>query len=292
LAELPVLHRVTTCKCDNCIIFIAMAFPEIPYQSKHALDVQMLDGAMKRMNVTRDKGAGQRDINNQQQAALRVGERERELSRDMASPRQIKAAFVLENTSAAEVQTNKGARRQNGPLIVFVTGSIGRLIDADTSDVMRYPFLKLVAPEDMLCVSRFFERLGETADVLFETFSLLQQPHIIDGDVVVADAQNTRVVVECLGANMQDDMALLLRKLRSQAPPTIDAMGNYVRPKIHELDEDGGYMTLSEIISDDPETSDAGEWSRLLWVLIYFGMAVISCLQTAINENCVPSGER
>ncbi|KAJ1799140.1 hypothetical protein LPJ59_002039 [Coemansia sp. RSA 2399] len=229
----------------------------------------MLDGAMERVNVTHDKGAGQSDINNHQQAAARWRQRAesgygQRVPLYCAQSRQIKAAFVLENPSATEVQANEGSRRQNGPLVVFVTGSVGRLIDADTSDVMRFPFLKLVAPEDLLRVSKFFERLGETTDVIFETFSLLQRPHIIDGDVVVADEQNTRVVVECLGANVQDGMALLLRKLRSEAPPTMDDMGNYVRPKVHEVDEEGGYMTLADIISDDPETSDAGEWSQLL----------------------------
>ncbi|KAJ2386852.1 hypothetical protein GGI23_006405, partial [Coemansia sp. RSA 2559] len=228
----PVLHRVTTFKCDNCVIFVCVGFHDIPYKSQNALEVQMLDGAMKRVNVTRDKRAGERDIDNQQQAAARWRERAesgqgQRIPLYCAQSRQIKAAFVLENQSATEVQTNEGVRRQNGPLIVFVTGSVARLIDADTSDVMRFPFLKLVAPEDLLRVSKFFEKLGKTADVLFETFSLLQRPHIIDGDIVVADAQNTRVVVECLGANVQDGMALLLRKLRSEAPPTMDDMGNY-----------------------------------------------------------------
>ncbi|KAJ1800776.1 hypothetical protein LPJ59_000835 [Coemansia sp. RSA 2399] len=265
----PVLHRITSFKCDNCVIFIAMGFHDIPYQSKNELEVQMLDGAMKRVNVTRDKGAGQSDINNHQQAAARWRERAesgygQRVPLYCAQSRQIKAAFVLENPSATEVQADEGTRRLNGPLVAFVTGSVGRLIDADTSDIMRLPFLKLVAPEDLLCVSKFFERLGETTDVLFETFSLLQRPHIIDGDIVVADEQNTRVVVECLGANVQDGMVLLLRKLRSQAPPTMDDMGNYLRPKVLDANEDSGYKTLSEIISDDPETSDAGEWSRLL----------------------------
>ncbi|KAJ1797480.1 hypothetical protein LPJ59_003113 [Coemansia sp. RSA 2399] len=222
----PVLHRLTTFKCDNCVIVIAMGFPDIPYQSKHELEVQMLDGAMKRMNV--------------------------------------KVAFVLENPKATEVLVNEGVRRQNGPLVVFVTGSIGRLIEADTADLMRYPFMKLVAPEDLLRVSKFFEKLSEATDVIFETFSLLQRPHIINGDIVVTDEQNTRVVVECLGASVPDGMAVLLRKLRSEAPPTMDAMGNYLRPKVHEVDEESGYITLSEMISDDPETSDAGEWSRLM----------------------------
>ncbi|KAJ1797481.1 hypothetical protein LPJ59_003114 [Coemansia sp. RSA 2399] len=265
----PVLHRATTFKCDNCIIVICMAFPELPYQNIHELEVQMLDGAMKRVNVTRDREAERRNANNHQQAAARWRERAetgygQRVPLYYAQSRQIKVAFVLENPAATEVLVNDGVRRQNGPLVVFVTGSVGRLVDADTADLMRYPFLKLVAPEDLVRVSKFFERLSNSLDVLFETFSLLQRPHVIDGDVEVSDAQNTRIVVECLGANVQDGVALLLRKLRSEAPPTMDDMGNYMRPKIYEAEEEGGYMTLSEIISDDPETSDAGEWSRLL----------------------------
>ncbi|KAJ2403110.1 hypothetical protein GGI23_000189 [Coemansia sp. RSA 2559] len=269
-AELgPVLHRITTFKCDNCIIVIAMAFPEIPYQSKHELEVQMLDGAMKRMNITREKEAAERrNARNHQHAAARWRQRSetsygQRVPLYFAQSRQVKVAFVLENSAATEAQAAEGIRRQSGPLVVFVTGSVGRLIDADTADLIRFPFLKLVAPEDLVRVSKFFEKLEGTADVLFETFSLLQRPHIIDGDVVVSDAQNTRVVVECLGANVQDGVALLVRKLRSQAPPTMDDMGNYIRPKVHEIDEEGGYMTLSEIISDDPETSDAPQWSQL-----------------------------
>ncbi|KAJ2568419.1 hypothetical protein IW140_003847 [Coemansia sp. RSA 1813] len=265
----PVLHRLTTFKCDNCIIVIAMGFPDLPYQNRHELEVQMLDGAMKRMNVTRDKETERADASNHRRAAARWRQRSetpygRPVPLYYAQSRQVKVAFVLENPEATEVQAMASIRRQNGPLVVFVTGSIGRLIDADTADLLRFPFLKLVAPEDLLRVSKFFERLGETTDVMFETFSLLQRPHVIEGDIVVADEQNTRVVVECLGAHVQDGMAVLLRKLRSEAPPTMDAMGNYLRPKVHEVDENGGYMTLSEMISDDPETSDAPEWSRVL----------------------------
>ncbi|KAJ2403109.1 hypothetical protein GGI23_000188 [Coemansia sp. RSA 2559] len=265
----PVLHRATTFKCDNCIITICMAFPELPYRDIHELEVQMLDGAMKRINITRDREAERKNTNNHQQTAARWRERAesgygQRVPLYYAQSRQIKAAFVLETPAMTEILANEGVRRQSGPLIVFVTGSVGRLIDADTADLMRFPFLKLVAPEELVRVSKFFERLADSVDVLFETFSLLQRPHIIDGDVEVSDAQNTRVVVECLGGNVQDGVVLLLRRLQTQAPPTMDDMGNYVRPKIHEVDEDGGYMTLSELISDDPETSDADEWSRLL----------------------------
>ncbi|KAJ2545250.1 hypothetical protein EV175_005826, partial [Coemansia sp. RSA 1933] len=181
----PVLHRVTTFKCDNCIIVIAMAFPELPFQSKHELQVQMLDGAMKSMNVTRDREEERRNAGNHQRAAARWRERAetgygQRVPLYYAQSKQVKVAFVLENPAATEAFANGATRRQNGPLVVFVTGSIGRLVDADTADLMRFPFLKLVAPEDLLKVSKFFEKLSETSDVLFETFSMLHKPPVIE----------------------------------------------------------------------------------------------------------------
>ncbi|KAJ1797482.1 hypothetical protein LPJ59_003115, partial [Coemansia sp. RSA 2399] len=205
---IPILHRVTIFKCDNCVIFIAMGFPDIPYHSKHELEVQMLDGEMKRVNITREREAESRNACNNKQAAARWRQR------------------------------------------------------ADSQ--LGQPVPLYYAQSRQIKVAKYFAKLNDTPDVLFETFSLLQRPHVIDGDVEVSDAQNTRIVVECLGANVQDGMALLLRKIRSEAPPTMDDMGNYLRPKVHDVDKEGGYMSLSEMISDDPETSDAGEWSRLL----------------------------
>ncbi|KAJ2710764.1 hypothetical protein H4R19_003584, partial [Coemansia spiralis] len=39
-----VLHRATTFKCDNCILYIGMSFPDVPYREQHELTAQMLDG--------------------------------------------------------------------------------------------------------------------------------------------------------------------------------------------------------------------------------------------------------
>ncbi|KAJ1718374.1 hypothetical protein LPJ61_006664 [Coemansia biformis] len=255
----PVLTRVTSFKCDNCVIYINMAFPEAPISHQRELQVQMLDGAMKRMNVTRD--------NDRRLAARRKEATERggHVPLYYARSRQIKAALVLENPDTASIEAMEAGRRLTGPLVVFVTGSISRLIDADSSDVMRIPFFKLVAPEDLLHVSKFFERLASSTDVLFENFSLLSRPHLIDGDIVVADEQNQRIVVECLGAAVPDGVALMLRKLRTSPAPKRDTIGNYIHSRVHQVDEEeGGYMSLSELISSDPDTSDAPDaWSVL-----------------------------
>ncbi|KAJ2783782.1 hypothetical protein H4R18_001534 [Coemansia javaensis] len=253
----PVLTRITSFKCDNCVLYIGMAFPEAGPTTLRELEIQMLDGEMARKNVTREKEA-------------RLATRRKQASDPntrtplyYARSKQVKAAFVLESPDATSVETVETGRRQTGPLIVFVTGSVSRLIDADTSDVMREPFLKLVAPEDVLHVSKYFDRMSASTDVMFETFSLLERPHVIEGDVIVADEDNRRVVVECLGAAVQDGVALLLRKLKTVSAPKRDTMGNYIRTRIHELDEDGGYISLAELISSDPDTSDVPSWSRL-----------------------------
>ncbi|KAJ1950443.1 hypothetical protein EC988_004384 [Linderina pennispora] len=251
-----VLHRVTTFKCDNCIIVVGVAFPELPFQDRHLLEVQTLDGAMRRLNLTatekqdRELAEKRRQVTEQGRVPLYF-----------ASQPQVKAAFVLENPQNQE--TDESGRRQNGSLVVFVTGSISKIIDADTSDLLRYPFMKLIAPEDILKASKFFDRLSDSPDVLVETFSLLEKPYIIEGDVLVPDEDNRRVVVECLGANVQDGVALLMRKLRVRGPPVRNEAGEWSPYKATVEDSDGGYLTLEEIISSDPETSDAPSWSTL-----------------------------
>ncbi|KAJ2770643.1 hypothetical protein IWQ56_002089, partial [Coemansia nantahalensis] len=209
-----VYSRVTLFPCDNCVLYIIQMYPDAPLLERTELEVQALDGAMRRINVTRE-------------------------------------------------QNDETGDRQAGPLVVFVTGSISHMVDADTSDVMRTPFLKLVAPEDLLHVSKYFDRLVDSTDVLFETFSLLSRPPVVEGDVEVADHENHRVVVECLGASSPDGLAILVRKLRTAPAPMRDSMGNYIHSRIHKVDEECGYVSLAELISSDPDTSDAPEaWSR------------------------------
>ncbi|KAJ2806499.1 hypothetical protein H4R20_001666 [Coemansia guatemalensis] len=252
----PILERATTFKCDNCVLFIGMVFPEVPFRNRNELEVQMLDGAMKRLNITRQHEA---QIERRRALALQPGYQP---SMYCARSKQVKAAFVLEHPQSVDYSRSDTGDRLMGPLVAFVTGSVSHLVEADTSDIMRCPFLKLVAPEDVLHVCEFFERLSKTADVQFETFALLKRPHIIEGDVFVSDEENPRVVVECLGAAADDGVVLLLRKLRTVPSPKKDSSGNYIHSGMYKVEGTEGHMSLSELISSDPETSDAPDWSH------------------------------
>ncbi|KAJ2309469.1 hypothetical protein IWW51_005178 [Coemansia sp. RSA 2702] len=256
----PVLTRVTSFKCDNCVVYIGVAYPEVPYRGHQELEVQQLDGAMQRLNISR---------NNVISAAMakRGSDNAPATSRTplgYAKGKTTKAAIILEHPDSTQLETEETGRRPAGPHIVFVTGSIAKFIDADPSDLHNFPFLKLVAPEDLTHTSEFFDRLADSSDVLFETFALLQRPPVIEGDIIVDDKDNMRIIVECLGASVTDGVALMLRRLRVAPPPKRDSVGNYIHSKVHELDDKGGYVSLEELISSDCVTTDVGEfWSEL-----------------------------
>ncbi|KAJ2796664.1 hypothetical protein H4R20_005459 [Coemansia guatemalensis] len=253
----PTFERATTFKCDNCVLFICVAFPEVPFRNRNELEVQMLDGAMKRLNITR-----QHEAQIERRRAL-ASQRGYQPSMYSAHSRQVKAAFVLEHPHAVDYSRSDAGDRLIGPLVVFVTSSVSHLVEADTSDIMRCPFLKLVAPEDVLHVCKFFEQLSKSMDVQFKTFALLKRPHIIEGDIFTTDEENPRIVVECLGAAADDGVVLLLRRLRTVPPPKKDSSGNYIHSGIYEVEDTEGYMSLSELISSDPETSNAPNWSHV-----------------------------
>ncbi|KAJ2448114.1 hypothetical protein EV183_005588 [Coemansia sp. RSA 2336] len=255
----PVLTRVTSFKCDNCVVYIGVAFPEAPFREQQELEVQQLDGAMQRMNVSQGRA-----VSRPGKAVSMRGMEAQRTRLYHARGKTTKAALILEHPDASAVETEETGRRPAGPLVVFVTGSISKFVDADPSDMHNFPFLRLVAPEDLLHTSKFFDKLSDSPDVLFETFALLQRPPVIEGDVAVADADNARVVVECLGASVTDGVALMLRKIRVAPAPKRDTLGNYVHSKVHEIDDNEGYVSLEELISSDCATTDIGEfWSDL-----------------------------
>ncbi|KAJ1807869.1 hypothetical protein LPJ77_002738 [Coemansia sp. RSA 2523] len=255
--EHPVLCRVTSFKTDTCVLAVVTTFPEVPFVSRPEIEVEILDRKMAQEDASRQEAA---------KTAVkkgRSGRRSRDRSTFVVKNKRAKVAFVLEHPHVTTIETEETGRRPNSSVIAFATGSISSLLDVDTSDVAQIPFLKLIAPEDILHVSRYFERLSDATDVQFETFRFMQRPQIIAGDIAVADENNSRVLVEALGAAVEDGVVLLVRKVRVEPAPTRDTLGNFVRPRDHDFD-DADFMSLADIISSDPGTSDAGDgWSEL-----------------------------
>ncbi|KAJ2168228.1 hypothetical protein GGH15_001543 [Coemansia sp. RSA 562] len=248
-----VLHKMVSMKTDDMVIFAGTAYPDASYRIHNELIVQKIDskGVKQDLNVTQKMMSARH---------RRGTEGERNVMYRTRN-RQAKAAFILENQQTLTEANSSPDVHVTGPLITFSTNA-NHLIEADMSDLVSYPFLKLVSPEDVLYVSKYFERLIGSTDVMFERFSLLYQPHVIDGDIVVSDEDNQRVVVECLGSAVADGVVLLLRKLCIAPPPKRDTMGNFIRATIAP-DSDNG-LSLFELLSDDPSTSEAPDrWTLM-----------------------------
>ncbi|KAJ1869743.1 hypothetical protein LPJ55_005160, partial [Coemansia sp. RSA 990] len=166
---------------------------------------------------------------------------------------QPRAAVMLENTVLAD--PDQEARRLAGLLIMLATSSISSLIDTDNTDLVSFPFLKLVAPEDVIHVPKYLTKLAGSSRAHFEKFSLLRQPHVQERDVAATGERSKQMVVESLGASPQDGIVLLLRKVKQVPAPQHSMVGNYLR-SIDVEASDSDYVSLAELISSEPETTD------------------------------------
>ncbi|KAJ2783784.1 hypothetical protein H4R18_001536 [Coemansia javaensis] len=267
----PVVQRVTTFKLDTVVVYVSVAFPEIPPRARTDLKVQLLNRSMKQLNISQRRRASAHQRQKQQQQQQQQQQKQSRSGQPSPScmrKRQAKAAFILEYHQPAPAESGPAEPTEPDPMgarIGFVTGSVSSVVDADASDLIHGSFLKLVAPEDLARAGQYFDRVSKSAtDVLFERLSLLERPCVVEGDIAVPDEDNRRVAVDCLAASSHDGVMLLVRKLHVMSAPRRDSSGNYIRTRVHEVDDDAGYISLAEFISSDPETSDAPEWSQLL----------------------------
>ncbi|KAJ2595051.1 hypothetical protein GGF39_003976 [Coemansia sp. RSA 1721] len=117
-----------------------------------------------------------------------------------------------------------------GPRILFASRSFSRIVGVETDEVQGLAFLTLVARRDVVRVSRFLERVFASPSVLVE------QMAFVVGERVVA------VEVMAAGSN---EGAMLLCQMRA--------------PEAANGNDEAGYLSLEEIISSDPETSDCAD---------------------------------
>ncbi|KAJ1943823.1 hypothetical protein FBU59_002788 [Linderina macrospora] len=157
---------------------------------------------------------------------------------------RAKACFVL-SRPAANVETH-------GPTVVFVTNSINRVLGSETEghEVINMAFFALIAPSDITKAARFLESLVADLKPQVCVLEMLQNPN---SGRPRGSADPETIKVELLGAISDDGVVLLCQKVRDQRQTQSGA------------DDELGYMSLSEIISSDPDSSDfPEEWSRFM----------------------------
>ncbi|KAJ1965759.1 hypothetical protein GGI12_000551 [Dipsacomyces acuminosporus] len=146
--------------------------------------------------------------------------------------------MVVENAGASNPACDAG------PTILFAADSINRILDADSSDLQGLPFLSIVAFEDIPKAAAFLANALHSSEPLFERLSILVNP------IEESNSTNPRIAaLEFMGIG-SDDGAILLCQL--------------LPPSAQERSDNDGYLSLGDIISSDPDTSDYPE----LWDLM------------------------
>ncbi|KAJ2907590.1 hypothetical protein GGI21_003734 [Coemansia aciculifera] len=153
---------------------------------------------------------------------------------------RAKACFVLNirdsPTTASDV------------VIEFVTNSISSIFNGATDgyEIIGCPFFSLVAPADITKAAAYMDALRNVAaGPQLCTLHLLCCPP----GSSISDNSNRLVKVELFGAVSDNKVVLLCQKVRSQK----------------DADDQLPYMSLEEIISSDPDSTDIGDqWNGLV----------------------------
>ncbi|KAJ1960203.1 hypothetical protein GGI12_003931 [Dipsacomyces acuminosporus] len=156
------------------------------------------------------------------------------------------AIYSLRTTYQACIVTENKGDNINGPEVVFVTSSINRILEADSCELQGLPFLSLVAEQDSIRACDFLEKALYSKELVLETLRLLVNP------LEESETNNPKLVSVEFMAKGSDDGVIMLCQV-----------GRYART---ECNDNGGYMSLEDIITSDPETSDCPE----LWNMSIF----------------------
>ncbi|KAI8323647.1 hypothetical protein GQ54DRAFT_257864 [Martensiomyces pterosporus] len=273
----PIATRLVAFNCETCILIVAIMFPEQPYTPLSTLGVRRLDHALEQQSQppSRNEGPG-----------AQVARPPRTQSVFVTRAPQPKACFVLERISSQQVHASEDesnshlVTKPNGPQIVFVTNSINRILNLDGDELINTPFLRLLAPESLVKASQFLDELSRSDGIVFALLYFLRTPFSGSMDEDGDGGENgptsggsshaptsDRVEVELVGAQSDDGAVLLCRKV-TVCPPAGPGRGLRGGRIPAGGDDDGGcdgYLSLSEILSSDPETSDCPSlWSNIM----------------------------
>ncbi|KAJ2491063.1 hypothetical protein IWW37_002620 [Coemansia sp. RSA 2050] len=161
-----------------------------------------------------------------------------------------KACFVL----------SLGSASAQGPTVEFVTNSISSIFDGATDgyEIIGMPFFSLVAPADITKAAAYMDSLRADSRPQLCYLRLLRYPAESSHE-----QSHSLVEVELFGAMSDNKTVLLCQKLRRRRHQT---SGRKEQALDEEEDSELPYMSLEEIISSDPDSTDVGgQWNELVF---------------------------
>ncbi|KAJ2809362.1 hypothetical protein H4R20_000172 [Coemansia guatemalensis] len=151
-----------------------------------------------------------------------------------------------------------------GPSVLYASPSFERIIGTETCDIQGKPFLSLVATQDTLKAGKLLKRMTESGNITTETLLLQFNPFEdppTHGDnygnhsTAEGNVQADKVRVEIIGAGGDDGAVLMIQLQRLPLYRGCSA--------VEDDHTEAMLMSLEDIISSDPETSDCADTWRL-----------------------------
>ncbi|KAJ1664446.1 hypothetical protein IW140_004730 [Coemansia sp. RSA 1813] len=175
---------------------------------------------------------------------------------------RAKACFILNHADDSIAS--------QGPTIDFVTNSVSDIFGGDTDghEITDKPFLSLVAPQDVTKAAVYLDNLHKVTKPQLCGLRILHDPI---GSSAQQSQDDKYIHVELFGASSGDKILLLCQKRREKgmadAPAVPGKMPVGEVSKLPPTDDDmAQYMTLEQIISSNPDTTDIdGHWSEVMF---------------------------
>ncbi|PIA14535.1 hypothetical protein COEREDRAFT_10253 [Coemansia reversa NRRL 1564] len=175
---------------------------------------------------------------------------------------QVKACVILNKLSN---DTNI-----QGPTVYFATNTISNIFNGNVEahELVDMPFFSLVVSEDVTKAALFMDNLISAAHPQLCTLRLTCQPTLCTENNNNARSTNQPVSinsinVEIFGASSDGKIMLLCQKTRRRRREDLTLSG--MNGSYNTIEDELSYMSLEEIISSDPESSDPGrQWHRIM----------------------------
>ncbi|KAJ2058375.1 hypothetical protein GGI17_005094 [Coemansia sp. S146] len=225
----PVYVKLVNFSCDNLAFNVCFLYSEtLPTRVERSP-----------LRVEQVHPGGVSEQMTSRQRSLMTAHRERNRRAAVLSgSRSARACLTLESIGGCTEESSMG------PRVLFASNSFDRIISIDACDIQGVPFLLLVAPEDVAKAGRFLDNIKSASTVLIEHLLLLADPL---AEPTNGEQRGPRTVAVEIMAAGADSGAVMLCQLARQP----------LSSGICELSD--GYMSLEDIISSDPETSDMAD---------------------------------
>ncbi|KAJ2018626.1 hypothetical protein GGI14_002148 [Coemansia sp. S680] len=226
---IPVHVKLVGFSCDNLAFNVCFLYS--------ATAPTRIERSPLRVEQVHSGGVSEQMLSRQHSLLTAHRERNRRAT-VLSGSRSVRACLTLESISGCMEESPMG------PRVLFASNSFDRIINIDACDVQGIPFLQLVAPEDVAKAGRFLDNITTASTVLIEHLLLLADPL---GEATDDEQSGPKTVAVEIMAAGADVGAVMLFQLARQ--PLSSGIG--------ELSD--GYMSLEDIISSDPETSDMAD---------------------------------